>query len=71
MNHKTTVRKIESTPVRDECGHVTKHRLSIPFLGTFTIYPSRYRESGLDSILAEVIGQQHTVASLNKFLATQ
>jgi hypothetical protein len=71
MSHKITVRSIESKPVRDDSGNVTKHRLSIPFLGIFTVYPERYQETGLGALLSEVIGKKHNVSSLNKFLRAQ
>jgi len=72
MNRKTTIRRIDCSPVRDESGTVTRHRLSIPFLGTFTVYPARVRSAGgLDPLICGLIGAAHTVASLNRYLSSQ
>lgn len=70
MNRKTTIRRIDCSPVRDDSGTVTRHRLSIPFLGTFTVYPARVRAAGsLDLLLFGLVGTAHTVASLNRYLS--
>ena len=69
MNRKTTIRRIDCAPVRDDAGEVIKHRISVPFLGTFTAYPARVRAAGgLDALLGSLIGSAHTVASLSRYL---
>ena len=70
MNRKTSIRRIDCSPVRDDFGTVTSHRLFIPFLGTFTAYPNRVRSAGgIDSLVAGLIGTAHTVASVNHYLS--
>ena len=70
MNRKTTIRRIDCTPVFDDAGTVTRHRLFIPFLGTFTVYPARVRAAGtLDLLLCGLVGTAHTVASVNRYLS--
>ena len=70
MNRKTYIRRIDCSPVRDDFGTVTRHRIFIPFLGTFTAYPPRVRSAGgIDSLVAGLIGTDQTVASVNHYLS--
>lgn len=70
MNRKTTIKRIDCTPVFDNAGTVNRHRLFIPFLGTFTAYPYRVRSAGgLDPLICGLIGAAHTVASVNRYLS--